>query len=513
MASTMHAGLSPERGGLGSHADPRVRAQERRVGNFAARTPGGARIRTPLAGWLLPLALLLPPHASRAEQPLLAPSGLHGGRYVGLAEPPTESLRVAGSVGYGFTEDVLDAADRHHRLAGELYGAWLRWPALQISLGSELRYDGHRTNAGSDAGLSASTRVTTRHALQPNPRVSLAAQPSLLFPGAADAKRGFSAATLELSGLGSYRVSPDAILGLSLGYRFDRTERAAQWEALSPSDRLAASLSRHDAYLLGAIAVFSLWSLKGAVELSWDIPAAGGADALHSPLRLRTALQKRLSERFVPGVELGVDASARPAFDDLVRIEPRFWARLGVSILLDPRAPARAPPAAAAEPEPTPKLVISVLDERGWPLPGARVALAQPAQAQLCDQFGRVALELPAAGAELSVEAEGYQPVRQRILPGATGVHTVKLSPRVPAGEIKGTVRDLAGKPLRARIEVLPLGQTAFSDAEGQFLIEVAPGDYTLRISAEGYDEQDRPAEVELRGVTILVIDLRKTSR
>jgi hypothetical protein len=482
----MDVGLSPERGGL----------------------------RCSRAFWLLPLLWLLPAWG-RAEQPLVGPSGLHGGRYVGLADPPEESLRLAGSVGYAVTESVLGDDDSHHRVAGELYGAWLEWPALQISLGSELRYDSHKTrSAGSDSGLLVATRLTTRHALRLHPRFSLAAQPSVLFPGAASAKDGFRASTFELSGLGSAALSRRASLGLAFGYRIDRTKHAVpEWMALSPSDRLAASLSRHDAYLLGAIASFPLGSLNAAVELSWEISAAGEPSAKQGPIRLRSALQKQVSRRLVPGLELGIDTSTRPEFDDLVRIEPRFWARLGLSVLLDASAPSPGPAApAAGAVNAAPKLVVSVLDERGWPLPGARVVLTEPPQLLPCDEFGRVALELPPMGAELKVEAEGYQSVWQSILPGASGVHTVTLTPRLPAGEIKGTVRSLTGEPLRARIEVLPLGLVAFSDAQGQFLIEVAPGNYTLRISAEGHEHQDRSAQVGLRGVTILVVDLRKSA-
>jgi hypothetical protein len=508
----MDAGLSPECGSP-DRSPLGPQASGRRAGGIAVRPPPAAR--RPLAGrvWLLLVWLLAGP--VRAEQPLLAPNGLHGGRYVGLADPPSESLHLAGSLGYGFTESVLGDADSHHRLAGELYAAWLGWPALQVSLGSELRYDGHETrSAGSDAGFLIATRLTARHAFRVHPRVALAAQESLLFPGAASAKDGFIATTTELSALGSYALSRDARLGLMFGYRVDRTEHAVpEWRALSPSDRLAAALSSHDAFLLGAIGSFALWSLNAAVELAWDVPAAGDLPAINSPMRLRTVLQKQLWPRCVPAVELGFDASARPGFEGLVRIEPRFWARLGVSVLLDAATPQRQSPAPRALPaKPAHKLVVSVLDERGWPLAGARVALSEPAQAELCDAFGRAALELPSGGSELTVEAEGYQPVRQNILPGASGVHSVKLAPRLPAGEIKGAVRNLAGEPLRARIEVLPLGLVAFSDAQGRFLIEVAPGDYTLRIGAEGYEDQERTAQVELRGVTILVVDLRKAA-
>src|SRR5687767_9166530 len=108
MATTMDAGLSPERGSP-DRSPLGLQAHGRRAGGIAVRPPRAAQ--RPLAGglWLLLAWLLAAP--GRAQQPPLAPNGLHGGRHVGLAEPPEESLRVAGSLGYGFTEEVLGDAD------------------------------------------------------------------------------------------------------------------------------------------------------------------------------------------------------------------------------------------------------------------------------------------------------------------------------------------------------------------------------------------------------------------
>src|SRR5687767_12668927 len=129
--------------------------------------------RTPPFPWLLTVvAVLCFVGVARAELPELVPpsqpvgpSALDGGRYVGSALPPARSLRVAGSLGYGYTGDVLGDDDRHHRLAGELYGALVVHPALQLSLGSEARLDRHRGEAeGTDQGLLVSSQITSRHA-------------------------------------------------------------------------------------------------------------------------------------------------------------------------------------------------------------------------------------------------------------------------------------------------------------------------------------------------------------
>src|SRR4051812_29078685 len=107
-----------------------------------------------LVFWLGPLAVVRAQLAvlSPPDQPV-GPSGLDGGRHVGSALLPARSVRLSTSLGYAYTGHVLEDGDRHHRLAGELFGAWLLHPALQLSLGSELRGDRHHTDsAGSDRG-------------------------------------------------------------------------------------------------------------------------------------------------------------------------------------------------------------------------------------------------------------------------------------------------------------------------------------------------------------------------
>jgi ribosomal protein L11 len=60
---------------------------------------------------------------------------------------------------------------------------------------------------------------------------------------------------------------------------------------------------------------------------------------------------------------------------------------------------------------------------------------------------------------------------------------------------------------------VQPLGIAVESDAEGNFKIAVPPGSYQLEISADAHERQQRPAQVERLGVTIVVVDLRRLGK
>lgn len=497
--------------------------------------------RSPLAPWLLTVvAVLSCSQIAGAELPEVearpwarerrlvvprqpvGPSALDGGRYVGSALSPARSLRIAGSLGYGYTESVLSDGDRHHRLAGELYGALVVHPALQLSLGSEARVDRHRGDVdGKDSGLLVGSQITTRHAVQVHPRFSIAAQPRVTFPGASSLRRGLRSSSFDLSGLASYELRPSAQLGLSLGYRIDRSENAVDDpRALSGADRLAASINSRNATLIGALFSYSAAPFTALLEWSWDLATRGPVAGIESPIRVRAAVQRLLGQRFLSGVELSLDTSARPPFDELVRIEPRVWGRLSLSVLLDRLPPARpavqlAPPA-PKRPAPTASLSLRVVNDAGEPLPGARVVVARDdvTHAAVCDADGNATLELPRGVTAASIEADGYEPQWQTLTPGTGKPQRVVLSRGLPPAEVKGAVRSLAGGlPLRARVEVVELGKLVETRPDGQFEIGVAPGHYTLRIGADGHETQERTVYVELRGVTILIIDLRRASK
>ncbi|HEX6243560.1 MAG TPA: carboxypeptidase-like regulatory domain-containing protein, partial [Polyangiales bacterium] len=422
----------------------------------------------------------------------------------------------------GFTEAVLAKDDRHHRLALELGAAWIAASWFQIALAGEVRMDHHTPE--SETGWIGSSQIATRHAFQLGQSTALAFAPRVLFPGAKDAEHGLKATSVELAALLTQRLPQAVELSASLGYRIDRTRYAIdEPELLVPTQRLAASLSEHNAYQVGLLGSVPLGAAQLAVEWSWDITAGGDPDPLHSPMRVRAAVQRQVGTRWLPGVELGVDTSARPEFTGVVRIEPRVWARVSLAVRLDGvrsssvrvRKFGAQPAAAGAQPvAPAVRTVsLDVTDPAGTPISDARVTAG--GRTYRSDGEGRVVLELaPGAGDEIRIEAPGYDPItRQLGSAGAATEQRVVLAPPDPGSEIKGVVRNLASQPLSARIEVLPLGTRVNTDREGQFVIRIAPGDYKLRISAEGYETQERPAQVEPSGVTIIVVDLKRARK
>lgn len=472
-----------------------------------------------LSGLLLSTAWLFPTRAL-AQLPL-EPSGLRGGRHVGSAGAIDTRPRAVAGLGYAYTEGVLDADDRHQRGTLALAAAYAPLALLQVSLGFAARYDGHRGRDGDDRGGAFDTLLRTRHAYALTPALSIAAQTGLRFPAAESARRGLRAVSPELALLGSHALARGYALSASLGYRIDRSEKSVADPArLSTADRLAASLSRFDALLLGALLELPLGPLTGTVEWSWDVFVGDGAPrAGASPMRLRLGAQTTLKERYVPGFELGVSPSARPELASGARIEPRLWIALTLGVLLGPAARhvVAAPPPTPEpdEPAPTAALIVQVLDPAGAPLAGAEVTLGDAAPVAT-DASGRVSLQLPHDRTlRLGVAHEGFEPAQTELAaPGAQGELSITLARVLPEGQIKGKVRSLrGGRPIQARVQVEPLGIAVDTDARGAFAIDVPSGHYTLEITAQGHEPQTRPAQVEHHGVTILVVDLRRARR
>jgi hypothetical protein len=88
---------------------------------------------------------------------------------------------------------------------------------------------------------------------------------------------------------------------------------------------------------------------------------------------------------------------------------------------------------------------------------------------------------------------------------------TVALELRrdLPPGQVRGLVRTLSGKPLRATVRIEPSGETATSGDDGSFRIDVAPGAYEIVVEAPGRAPQRRAIAVEQNGVTVINIELR----
>jgi hypothetical protein len=241
-------------------------------------------------------------------------------------------------------------------------------------------------------------------------------------------------------------------------------------------------------------------------------------------MRLRAALQRVVGEHFVPGVELGFHIGGRPELAAQGRIEPRFWAALTLGMtFLDPSRDSQAdqqatelrpPPAPAAK---RGEMWVQVSSPDAAPIAGATVEMrvGEQVESATTDAEGRARFEAD-YGEDLrfSARSEGTHPAEvAAVLTSPRQELFVTLKRALPEGEIKGRVRSLRGGPLKSRVEVVNTGLVTETEDDGTFRIVVPPGDYVLRISADGHEPQERNAQVERLGVTILVVDLRRSGK
>jgi hypothetical protein len=151
------------------------------------------------------------------------------------------------------------------------------------------------------------------------------------------------------------------------------------------------------------------------------------------------------------------------------------------------------------------------------PVAHARVTL-HPASGQAHDTVtgddGSYAFDdLDPGEASVEITATGFAPVARKVTLGSGPPVSldVPVAKALPIGQVRGLVRDFAGKPLRgATIHVEPVGAQAHVGTDGTFEIDVAPGSYVVVIHADGYADQKRRVAVERDGVTMLNVELRK---
>ena len=96
------------------------------------------------------------------------------------------------------------------------------------------------------------------------------------------------------------------------------------------------------------------------------------------------------------------------------------------------------------------------------------------------------------------------------IAAGRAASVAVALDKKLPPGQLLGTVRNYNGKPLKASLTIEPAGTRAQSDENGEFTLDLPPGDYQVTIEADGLKPQTRKVKIEQNGVTILNVDMRK---
>lgn len=460
-----------------------------------------------------------------------AEAALPGVARVAVATPMRRGAAVSAFAGYGFTGAVLDLGDTHHRAAGQ-FGVTLRladWIGFGLRLDG--RYDRHAlTGAGGDEtddGWVGDPRIVARAVRPVGSGIVLGGQVNLWFPGAEAPDLQPEATSVEAEAIAT--LIPEGApfsLSANAGFRLDNSaETVADPDALSLADRMALGASDSNAVLLGLGATYRIGP-NGSVELlgeaTWDLLVGGEAPAVsESPLEAAAGVRVGLAAT----VQLQVVARARLSADPeiaqmspLVPVAPRFGAMAGLHVQLGGPDRAGGPLVTNSDDEPVaPAAIRGRVIAGGAPIAGALVRLSAGAARReaTTDDSGRFRFDAIAGDAgqvTLSVEHEGFEPaaIAVAVIAGETAGRDIELERVLPPGQIRGVIRDFRGKPVPAKVTILPLGKTVTPGAGGVFQVEVPPGDYEVLVEHPGYAPQRREARVDERQVTILNIDLEK---
>jgi hypothetical protein len=437
----------------------------------------------------------------------------------------TGSFAGAVDLGLGMTEPLRDDDASHQRLglgaAASVDAA--QW--LNVGLLFNGRYDRHgQDEQGRDDGLLFQSELSARAAWQ-TATLGFGAEVGAWLPGGPDVGRSLSA----VSGDGRLFVSQQRgrlTWGAFGGYRLDRSAEAAEdADQLRFGDRIALGASDFDAALLGVGLGYAVGRsfLFGEVtsRLLLGAPSLGASPSLAS-----LGVRRPLSESGLSlEVSLSALVSSRPspaAAAELAPFEPRALLSIGLryrpvaralAAPISPAAPVTAPAPEPAKAPPPSSVELALLDDQGQPLQRAKVTLLQgdketPLVEHAPGRYGSA--EVEPGPARLRVQADGFQPVERDVtLTAGRAVQVdVQVQQALPAGQVRGLVRSLRGKPLDAKVRLEPAGVETKTDAEGFFQLDVPPGQYEVVIESPGFQPQRRAVKVEKQGVVIVNADL-----
>jgi hypothetical protein len=172
-----------------------------------------------------------------------------------------------------------------------------------------------------------------------------------------------------------------------------------------------------------------------------------------------------------------------------------------------------------------------VVDNNGKPVVGAKVTLtlknAQVVPVVTDDkgqyvfkgvlighsQAGKPTIEETAA--EVGVEVSNMKPGKAtigQIAEISNTVPPITLEPVLPPGQLRGSVRSLPGgrAVAGATITVTGTDEKVTTGDDGTFSLDLAPGQYTIKVTKSGLKDQELPVMIDPNGVAIKNIDLQK---
>jgi hypothetical protein len=173
----------------------------------------------------------------------------------------------------------------------------------------------------------------------------------------------------------------------------------------------------------------------------------------------------------------------------------------------------------------------TVVDTGGKPVVGAKVSLTlknSQVEPTVTDEKGTYTLKgvrigqtiegkstVDESAVEVAVDVSGMKPGKAtigEIKEGTNTVPPITVEPVLPPGQLRGVVRSLpGGKPVAgATINVTPGDAKGETAADGTFTLDLAPGQYKIKVSKAGLKDQELDVTIDPNGVAIKNIDLQK---
>jgi hypothetical protein len=494
------------------------------------------------------------------------PGGIH---VPDAATLPKGAVELITLDGYGYRKGLLAPDHTMTRALGAIAVAYGVHELVTIGLSLDGRYDRHKGPAPSpDDGYVGDPHILVRAAKAAG-TLHFGGQLGVWVPGKDAPSIAGSAISVDARALVSLPAGP-GMLSFEAGFLLDNSAASVDHpEKYSLQDRVSLGVSDYNSFFGGAHLVIPAGKAWVGAEASIDaylgsapkdattmLVTAGHAELSDGTIMLRGAVSGGYHINDQWGVLAYLELAKSPYVTTsqvtdgnipLIPYEPLVTFGVGLSakfggphkIMLPPehfcdtQADANSVSNCPGDPI-VAKISGVVQDEGGKPIVGAKVSIklkdTQPSAAT--DATGAYGVEVPLgknyhthfhgdvtkieeASAQVDVAVDGKKPATVtigKLAPGDNKVDPIKLEPLLPPGQLTVVVHSLpAGKPVnQATVVVTPGGKKLETGADGNATIELAPGTYTIKVTATGFASQELPVTVETNGVVIKNIDLHK---
>lgn len=499
------------------------------------------------------------------------PGGLHAPTAEVL---PKGAVQVSTLMGYGTRSGLLGPDHSFTRGIADLAVAFGATDFLSIGISLDGRYDKHSGQVGDPAINAMTTVPVgdeDGYVGDPHLIVRLAkstgstlfgGQLGIWVPGKDAPSVAGSAISIDARALVSLPAGP-GLLSFSGGFRLDNSAKSVDDPMkLSLPDRVSLGVSDYHALFGGAQLRFPAGKAWVALEGSLDAFLGGPADPDAGEIKRAELARSKLifrggitggfhiTDQFsaiafleaakVPGIN---DAQVDDGNIPLVAYEPIITGGIGLQARFGgPKAVAPTfteRDCAKRNPPDCPDVKVPILtevsgtvvDNGGKPVVGAKVSLGlklSQVNPVVTDGKGAYVFKgvpightmagkptIEETAGEITVEVDKMKPGKATVAQLAetrNSVPPITLEPVLPPGQLRGVVRSLPGGKLvgGATITVVGGDQKATTESDGTFTIDLAPGQYKIKVTAKGLKDQELDVTIDPNGVAIKNIDLQK---